>query len=252
MNTLSSRPVIVAKPSSASHCIECDARHRSVCNAIGERDLERLAAVANPRKLERGQVFIEEGRPAIDFFNITSGTVKLYKMLPDGRQQITGFAGSGHFLGLAVSETYAFTAEAIEPIELCRFSRPKLRTLLDDFPALEKRLLETACNELVAAQEQMLLLGRKTARERVASFLATRHGESSACGKVSDRISLPMTRAEIADYLGLTIETVSRTLTRFKSEGKIALPSRDEVELLDPHWLLDVAAGQDSHTASFV
>ena len=249
MNTFSPRPMVVVKQSSASHCLECDARHRSVCNAIGDRDIERLSAVANPRKLERGQVFIEEGQPATDFFNITSGTAKLYKMLPDGRQQITGFAGTGHFLGLAVSETYAFTAEAIEPLELCRFSRPKLRGLLDDFPLLEKRLLETACNELVAAQEQMLLLGRKTARERVASFLASRHNEAPPCKGVTERISLPMTRAEIADYLGLTIETVSRTLTRFKSEGKIALPTRDEVEILDPHWLLEVAAGQDSRSA---
>ena len=249
MNTFSARPVVVAKAAASSHCLECGARGRSVCNAISEQDLDRLAAVAQPRRIEKGHVFIEEGEAAVDFFNITSGTVKLYKMLPDGRQQITGFAGSGHFLGLAVSDTYAFTAEAIEPVELCRFSRPKLRTLLDDFPLLEKRLLETACNELVAAQEQMLLLGRKTARERVASFLATRHNDAVGCGRRSERVALPMTRAEIADYLGLTIETVSRTLTRFKSEGKIALPSRDEVEIIDPHWLLDVAAGQDGHAA---
>ncbi len=249
MNTLGARPVVVAKSAATAHCIECGARGRSVCNAISERDLDRLAAVAVPKRIEKGQVFIEEGEAAVDFFNITTGTAKLYKMLPDGRQQITGFAGSGHFLGLAVSDTYAFTAEAIETVDLCRFSRPKLRALLDDFPLLEKRLLETACNELVAAQEQMLLLGRKTARERVASFLASRHTETVGCGKRSERVALPMTRAEIADYLGLTIETVSRTLTRFKSEGKISLPSRDEVEIIDPHWLLGVATGEDSHAA---
>jgi CRP/FNR family transcriptional regulator len=249
MNTCGPRPILVARNVAQSHCVDCDARHRSVCNAIGDADIERLAAVAMPRRIEKGQVFIEEGRPAGDFFNITFGTAKLYKMLPDGRQQITGFASAGHFLGLAVSDTYAFSAEAIESIELCRFSRPKLRTLLDDFPLLEKRLLETACNELVAAQEQMLLLGRKTARERVASFLAMRLSEGIACGLSRDRITLPMTRAEIADYLGLTIETVSRTLTRFKTEGKIGLPSRDEVEIRDPHWLSGVATGQDSHAA---
>ncbi len=249
MNTCAPRPIVVAKNAGHSHCAECDARHRSVCNAIGENDLDRLAAVAVPRRVEKGQVFIEEGMPASDFFNITSGTAKLYKMLPDGRQQITGFASTGHFLGLAVSDTYAFSAEAIEPIELCRFSRPKLRGLLEDFPLLEKRLLETACNELVAAQEQMLLLGRKTARERVASFLATRLNEAINCGQHGDRITLPMTRAEIADYIGLTIETVSRTLTRFKAEGKIALPSRDEVDILDLHWLTGVATGQDHHAA---
>jgi len=249
MNSCSPRPIVVVKTRLPSHCEECDARHRSVCNAIGTGDLDRLAAVAAPRHIEKGETFIEEGQPAGDFFNITAGTAKLYKMLPDGRQQITGFAGVGHFLGLAVSDTYAFTAEAIEPIELCRFSRPKLRTLLDDFPLLEKRLLETACNELVAAQEQMLLLGRKTARERVASFLATRRAEASLCGNHGSTITLPMTRTEIADYLGLTIETVSRTLTKFKQEGKISLPSRDEITIKDPSWLTTTATGEDTASA---
>lgn len=249
MNSCSPRPIVVAKGHIASHCSQCDVRHRSVCNALGEGDLDRLAAVAMPRHIDKGETFIEEGRPASDFFNITAGTAKLYKMLPDGRQQITGFAGIGHFLGLAVSDTYAFSAEAIEPIELCRFSRPKLRGLLDDFPELEKRLLQTACNELVAAQEQMLLLGRKTARERVASFLATRHAEAMLASKPCATITLPMTRSEIADYLGLTIETVSRTLSKFKQDGKITLPSRDEITINDQAWLTTTATGEDASAA---
>jgi len=249
MNVCSPRPIVVAKLVDAEPCEHCDVRHRSVCNAIDYEHLGRLAATAVHRHIDKGQVFIAEGDSANDFFNITSGTAKLYKMLPDGRQQITGFAGIGHFLGLAVSATYAFTAEAIEPIDLCRFSRPKLRVLLDDFPALEKRLLETACNELVAAQEQMLLLGRKTARERVASFLAARLHDTPRYAGRSGLISLPMTRAEIADYLGLTIETVSRTMSRFKAENRISTPSRDEIIVLDAAWLDEVATGQrgDQH-----
>ncbi len=158
------RPVVVGDAQSPDPCAHCDVRHQSVCSAIEEADLARLAAVAVVRSVDKGKVFIEEGEPATDFFNVTAGTAKLFKLLPDGRQQITGFAGLGHFLGLAVSQTYAFSAEAIEPMRFCRFSRPKLRLLLDDFPALEARLLQSACNELVTAQEQMLLLGRKTAR----------------------------------------------------------------------------------------
>ena len=250
MNICGPRPIVVVKTHAAGHCVQCDVRHRSVCNAMEDADLGRLAATAVQRHIEKGQIFIEEGQQAIDFFNITGGTAKLFKMLPDGRQQITGFAGVGHFLGLAVSDTYAFSAEAIEDVDICRFSRPKLRSLLDDFPLMEKRLLETACNELVAAQEQMLLLGRKTARERVATFLAVRLHDGVSCGGSSERISLPMTRAEIADYLGLTIETVSRTLTRFKNEGRITTPSREEVVILDPRWLAGAAAGQDSYTLS--
>ena len=246
MTVCGPRPIVVVKAQDTERCEHCDVRHRSVCNAIEVDDLGRLAASAVTRQVGKGQIFIEEGGKATDFFNITRGTAKLYKMLPDGRQQITGFAGIGHFLGLAVSETYAFSAEAIEPLELCRFSRPRLRSLLDDFPLLEKKLLETACNELVAAQEQMLLLDRKTARERVASFLMARLHDQSLCGGPTDRIFLPMTRAEIADYIGLTIETVSRTVSRFKSDKRIDTPARDEIRVIDRHWLEDVAAGQDS------
>ena len=103
----------------------------------------------------------------------------------------------------------------------CRFPRAALRTLLDDFPLMEKRLLEVASNELVAAQEQMLLLGRKTARERLASFLLAQSRQGMPCGHSRQRFRLPMTRIDIADYLGLTIETVSRTLTRLCAEGLI-------------------------------
>ncbi len=139
-----------------------------------------------------------------------------------------------------MSSTYAFGAEAVEAMRVCRFSRAKLRLLLDDFPAMETRLLEVASNELVAAQEQMLLLGRKTARERLASFLVTR----ASCGaRYAEKVTLPMTRSDIADYLGLTIETVSRTLTRFKSERLIDIPSASEIVMRDHGALESLATG---------
>jgi CRP/FNR family transcriptional regulator len=235
-------PTLATEP-----CASCGARSHSVCSAIEDQDLARLAAVAVMRDFKKGETFIEEGTPATDFFNITRGTVKLFKLLPDGRQQVTGFAGMGHFLGLAVSDTYAFSAEAIEPVQLCRFSRPKLRQVLHDFPALEERLLQTACNELVAAQEQMLLLGRKTARERVATFLVAQCQAALPCGP-AEHVPLPMTRSEIADYLGLTIETVSRTFSRFKADRRIATPSNSEVVILDRAWLDGTAAGHLSGT----
>jgi CRP/FNR family transcriptional regulator len=238
-----SQAILLAPKHAHDPCLSCKARGQSVCSAIADQDLGRLAAVAVVREIERGETFIEEGEPAQDFFNITRGTVKLFKLLPDGRQQVTGFASVGHFLGLAVSDTYAFSAEAIEPVQLCRFSRPKLHGLLHDFPVLEARLLQTACNELVAAQEQMLLLGRKTARERVASFLVARSNYARPCGEPADHVALPMNRSEIADYLGLTIETVSRTFSRFKADRRIATPSHAEVVILDRPWLDRIASG---------
>jgi CRP/FNR family transcriptional regulator len=237
------RPIVISDGSPGAVCARCDVRGQSVCNAIADSDLGRLAACAVRIDFKRGQTVISEGEPAADFFNVTSGTVKLYKLLPDGRQQITGFASTGYFLGLAVSIAYAFSAEAVEDVRLCRFSRVKLRRLLDDFPALQKRLLETACNELASAQEQMLLLGRKTATEKVASFLMAWSLAGAPCA-TGDHVHLPMTRGEIADYLGLTIETVSRIFSRFRAGNRIQTPSPDEIVLLDRAWLTGVAEGR--------
>ncbi|MEJ0046656.1 MAG: helix-turn-helix domain-containing protein [Rhodospirillales bacterium] len=226
-------------------CANCDARPHSVCAAIDDTDLQRLASVAVVQHYEPGQSFIVEGDPAEFFFNITGGTARLYKLLPDGRRQITGFSHQGDFLGLAVSKTYGFSAEAIDRVHLCRFSRPKMYSLLADFPALEKRLLATAGNELMAAQEQMLLLGRKTARERLASLLIRLSDEPARCAPPKTRINLAMTRTDIADYLGLTIETISRTFTRLRTDRLIGLPSIAEVVILDRPRLAKIADGDE-------
>jgi CRP/FNR family transcriptional regulator len=238
------RHLVLDQRSHADPCAHCDARHVSVCNAIPDADIARLAAMAVVMTAAPGTTIIEEGEPANSFFNVTSGTARLYKLLPDGRRQITGFVTMGHFLGLAVSHAYAFSAEAIDTVRYCRFSRPRLRALLDDFPAMEQRLLEVASNELVAAQEQMLLLGRKTARERLASFLALQSRQGVACGHPQQRFTLAMTRSDIADYLGLTIETVSRTLTKLRTEGLIEIPTQSEILIRAPAALERLAGGE--------
>ena len=244
------RPLVIDAHRAADVCVHCQARPFSVCSVIGDADLEKLGAAAVTMSVQPGHTFIQEGDPAEHFFNVTAGTAKLYKMLPDGRRQVTGFAGVGYFLGLAVSSSYAFSAESLDPVRICRFSRSKLRGLLDDFPALEKKLLEVASHELVVAQEQMLLLGRKTARERLASFLVARAnllphcaGAGAAVLGMKERIHLPMTRSDIADYLGLTIETISRTLSRFKAEKMIEIPNNSEIVVLKHAALDGIATG---------
>ena len=243
------RSIVVDLTRGAGRCLDCGARDSSVCGAILPKHLYRLAAAAVTVSVEAGQLFIQEGDPAEHFFNVTHGTAKLFKLLPDGRRQITGFAGTGHFLGLAVSDNYAFSAEALEPMKVCRFSRTKLRALLNDFPAMEKRLLEVASNELVAAQEQMLLLGRKTARERFASFLITQAQLPSPClgapVKWANIITLPMTRSEIADYLGLSMESVSRLFTRFRNDGLIDTPDMRKIVIRDRGALGKASSASD-------
>jgi len=211
--------------------------------------MARLAELSLAITVPAGRSFINEQDPATDFYNVTEGAVRLFKLLPDGRRQITGFAGPGHFLGLAVSTRYSFSAEAITDVKVCRFSRPRLRKLLHDFPALEDRLLEVAQNDLVSAQEQMLLLGRKTARERLASFLVARAYDGAACRKAGTpaltRLQLEMTRGDIADYLGLTIETVSRSFSKLRADRLIAIPTPPEIVLLDLPALTAIAAAEE-------
>ena len=221
---------------SANKCAHCDGRHAGMCDSVSDRDLDRLSAAAIVMTVARGRRFIEEGDAAAHFYTITDGTARLFKTLPDARQQITSFAGRGDFLGLAFGPVYSCSAEAVDEVRLCRFSRARLHELTADFPTLERRLLSIVSNELVLAQEQMLLLGRKLARERLASFLILRArktggGRAPANGPIP--VSLPMRRADIADYLGVTIETISRSFTAFKHEGLIAIGSAHQVVILD-------------------
>ncbi|HYD99220.1 MAG TPA: helix-turn-helix domain-containing protein, partial [Alphaproteobacteria bacterium] len=184
---------------------------------------------------------IAEGEPADHLFNVTAGTVKLYKLLPDGRRQITGFLGPGDMLGLAAGTGYAYSAEAVTEAALCRFPRLRLEALLDEQPAMRRRLFAMARDELAAAQEQMLLLGRKTAREKTASFLLGLAERAARRGGPADAVEVAMSRADIADYLGLTTETVSRTLTAMKAAGLIRLLAGGRIVLADRAALAGLA-----------
>jgi len=207
---------------------------------IDPDDMTRLAQYSHRLAVMAGKTFIQEGEPASDFFIVTSGHVKIFALMPDGRRQITGFAQSGDFLGLASGSTYGFSAEALGPVSLCRFSRTGLNILKREFPDIEHRLMEEASRELVQAQKRMLLLGRKTARERLASFLLEQHHRSSTKEIV---IHLPMSRTGIADYLGLTIETVSRTLNALQREKLIAITQVTQITLLSLPALETLARG---------
>lgn len=227
-----------------SSCHSCGARAFSVCSTLDDASLDRLNALADRMTLARGDILIREGDPAHHVFNITGGSVRVYRLLSDGRRQITGFLFAGDFLGLTTGDRYAFSAEAIESGSVCRFRKPDYRALILATPALEAVLLDRAHHELAAAQAQMLLLGRKTAIERVATFLRDLHGFDSMRPLPAGHVHLPMTRAEIADYLGLTIETVSRALTRLRTEGVIRLLSLTEIEIERPKRLTALADGE--------
>ena len=243
MLELKSLPAGCADRRQSNACDGCGARPLSVCGSIDDADLGRLDALAEHVALTPGQALIREGDEAKHVFNITSGSVRVYKLLPDGRRQITGFLFAGDFLGLVSGARHGFSAEAIEPTTACRFRKTEYQALVRDCPALERALFERATHELAAAQNQLLLLGRKTAQERIASFLLDLPGLDPARPLEDGHVHLPMTRAEMADYLGLTIETVSRVFTQFKTSGLIQLLPNNEVALPDPETLKALGDG---------
>lgn len=224
-------------------CAACAVRSLTVCAPLNPAGLAEVEALSTTLVLAPGQQLFSEGDPAGHVFNVTGGTLKIYKLLPDGRRQVTGFLFTGDFLGLANQESYAYSAEAVTEVRLCRFQRRQLDGLLERRPEMERGLLTRASHELAEAQEQMLLLGRKTAKERVASFLLLLARRARQRGGSAEPLPVPMSRTDIADYLGLTTETVSRTVTRLKTEGLIRLLPNSQVSLSNVPALEEIAAG---------
>ena len=229
----------------AKDCRRCEIRHLAFCGAMDPKNLDEIQGIMQTRHIDAGNHVINEGDEADAVFNIAAGSIKLYKLLPDGRCQITGFLQPGDFCGIATDGTYAYSAEALEPTEICSMPRRKLEAVFSGHPELERRLLAIISHELSVAQDQMLLLGRKTAVERLAAFLLRQSQRHERLGLPSNPIHLPMSRADIADYLGLTIETVSRTFTKLREDGTIRLPQKTEVELVAPERLRTLAEGGD-------
>ncbi len=215
----------------SNRCIDCRIRHRAFCAALAPGELRALEEVVEDITLSPDRTVFYERDAAEHIYNVFSGTMKIYKLLQDGRRQVLGFPSEGDLLGLALDEEYSYSAETLTPVTLCRVSRARLRGLATEFPALETKLLQITAAELAESQAQMMVLGRKSAQERIASFLLQLSEKSQRAGGTGNPLTLPMSRHDIADYVGLTAETVSRVLTQFAREGLITIPQPYEVGL---------------------
>jgi CRP/FNR family transcriptional regulator len=207
----------------------------------GRQANSHIAAISSLQRKAPGETLFAEGDETNAVYEIVRGILRLVKLLPDGRRQITGFLFAGHLVGLAPEGLQVYTAEAVTEVTLCRYGRAAFERLIDEMPGFAKRMLAVASHELRAAQDQMLLLGRKTAMEKVASFLLVIAKQQDV--DRTQEVDVPMTRSDIADYLGLTIETVSRTLTKLKQGGLIALATPNRMEIVDRDQLEELAAG---------
>ena len=179
-------------------------------------------------RLTRGQTLFFEGDDADSFYEIASGTLRCCRLTHDGRRQIHRFAGPGAMLGVGCAGSYGYSAEAVTGVAVRRHRLNTLDASMGADGDLRRRVVQALRDELAAIRTQMMLLGRMNAAERLASFLLAVAGEHG-----HDSIELPMTRSDIADYLGLTIETVSRKFGELHGLGLIQLDTPSQIRILD-------------------
>ncbi|MCF3640869.1 Crp/Fnr family transcriptional regulator [Rhizobium sp. TRM95111] len=222
-------------------CRACEARHGGVCGTLTPAELCELNKYSARRRLDAGTEVVGQGETVSSYANIIRGVVKLTKMMADGRQQIVGLQFAPDFLGRPFVSESALSAETATDAEICNFPRSVMDRLAARAPDLKDRLHRQALQELDEARDWMLTLGRKSAQEKVASFLylIATHSDPEEVDKSS--FDLPLSRADIADFLGLTIETVSRQFTKLRKDGVIAIENNRHVIVPDLDRLMQFA-----------
>jgi CRP/FNR family transcriptional regulator len=205
-----------ASESNQQLCADCAVRPLSVCATLDRAELRELDHLGrHVHFTPRETVFAQEELPT-SFYNLREGVMRLYKLLPDSRRQIIGFALPGDFLGMATSARHRFSADAVGLVAVCRFSRSSFAQFIEDKPHLLRRINELVARELSEAQDHIVLLGRRSAEEKVASFLISWRDRLSRLGDTINMLPLPMVRQDIA-------ETVSRTFTKLERDGLIEM-----------------------------
>ena len=221
-------------------CAHCQVRAVAVCGALEIDELAELEQLITPTLLGPKSVLFAEGDTADHVYSVTSGCIRLSKDLSDGRRQVVGFALPGDFLNLSLERKFGFSADSVESTALCRFQTVQFRRFLDRKPHVVRKLYDLAAHELTIAHEQMVLLGRRRADEKIACFLVNWRERLGRLTGADHTLHLPMTRQDMADYLGLTIETVSRTISTLARKRTIMVIP-EGVRILDMNELRALA-----------
>ncbi|MCF6272666.1 MAG: Crp/Fnr family transcriptional regulator [Rhodobacteraceae bacterium] len=239
-------PKAVPKMEINFRCGECPIRHRAICAYCDEPELERLDDIKSYKAYSAGETIVWAGEEAPLIGSLVSGVATLSRSLKDGRRQMVGLLLPSDFIGRPGRKVAPYDVVAANDVLICQFRVNKFNILIDDTPALERRLLDMTMDELDSAREWMLLLGRKTAREKIASVLVifARRGAELQHSELGDglRFEVPLTREAMADYLGLTIETVSRQFSALKKSGVIIMEDARHIRVPDYVRLLNEAS----------
>lgn len=223
-------------------CDDCIVRDRSLCGSLDTAALEQLSRIARKRRLAAGEPLLFEGDENILCANVLDGVLKLSSVTASGDAQTVGLLFPADFIGRPYTETVDHDITALNDAEVCTFGRKPFERMLAENPGLERQLLERTLGELEHSRRWMLFLGRKSAGARVAGLICDIQRRLAASGCATDLgagmlFELPMTRTEMADVLGLTIETVSRELTKLKDAGVIVTEGRRGLRVLKPEGL---------------
>lgn len=229
-------------------CSDCPIRHRAVCARCEPDELKLLEEVKYYRSFEAGQTVVWSGDKMDFVASVVSGVATLTQTMEDGRRQMVGLLLPSDFVGRPGRHGSPYDVTAVSDLVMCCFRKRPFEQMMETTPHIAQRLLEMTLDELDAAREWMLVLGRKTAREKIASLLsiiARRDPVFSHSNQRSVTFNLPLTREAMADYLGLTLETVSRQISALKRDGIIQLEGKRRVHVPDLDLLLE-EAGDDS------
>jgi len=213
-------------------CDVCEVRGSSICSDLGPREFAQVEKTMARRHVAKNKPLMVEGEPNESLYVVVDGCFRLSKMLEDGRRQVTGFLFKGDFAGVRATEASAYTAEALDDGLVCFFPHRFLDEIAIDAPGVKDRLIQRGQTEYHKAQDHIVLLGKKTAEERVVSFIEMidrRIGFDDENG--ARCVPLPMPRQDIADYLGLRLETLSRTLTSLREAGRLLDVTRHSVTI---------------------
>ncbi|TIX51980.1 Crp/Fnr family transcriptional regulator [Alteraurantiacibacter aquimixticola] len=220
-------------------CDTCVVRNRAICAALDGDEIEVLSTIGRRKTLSAGDPLIWEGDDSLLVANVIEGILKLTNSTEDGREQIVGVVYPSDFIGRPFGATSGHSVTALTDARVCVFARSDFDRFAGEHPALEHKLLKRTLDELDRTRSWMLLLARKSAEEKVATFLLDMSERliDANCETPSDgtleEFDLPFSRQQIGDILGVTIETVSRQMTRLKREGILDLPTRRTVKILD-------------------
>lgn len=215
-------------------CQSCESRHQGICGALSPEQLLVLSRHTRRVHHQAGDELMADAEPITSYGNVLRGVVKLSKVLEDGRQQVVGLQFAPDLLGRLFASESRVTAEAASDVDLCVVPKSAMEALVRETPALEHRVMLQTLRELDEARDWMVTLGRKTAQEKVASFLylIASHIDPTQ-GETVTTFDLPLSRADIGDFLGLTIETVSRQMSKLRADGVIEIENYRHVSVPD-------------------